>query len=80
MASQMSVQKAANILQELRDLQTEGVQLPYDATFILKMEAAGHVVDLDTGEITFNEADRPRNYTVTNLGEAALRWEEGDHV
>lgn len=79
MSQSMSIQKAAAVLQELRELEAEGVQLPYDPTFILRMEMAGHVVDLDSGTIMLCEADMPHGYTVTELGEAALRaWEEGD--
>lgn len=76
----MSLDQAVAILEELEGLQAEGVRLPYSPDFILKMELAGHVVDLDTGEIKLNEADRPQHLEVTELGRAAFRWEEGDDV
>lgn len=76
----MSLNQAVAILEELEGLQAEGVCLPYSPQFILQMEIRGHVVDLDTGEIKLNEADRPQYVEVTELGEevASLPWEEDE--
>jgi hypothetical protein len=40
------------LIQELLELaESEGLTLPYDPAFIAMMDRAGHVVDLETGEI-----------------------------
>lgn len=61
-------------VQELTDLaQQEGVRLPYSPSFIADMEALGYVVDLLTGELIWNEADRPQPLRVTEAGNLALK-------
>jgi len=58
----------------------KGITLPYAPAFIVAQEQAGHIVDLTTGAIVLGEGDRPQGYAVTELGEAALRWEADDDV
>ncbi|RIK36059.1 MAG: hypothetical protein DCC55_28480 [Chloroflexi bacterium] len=65
-------------IQALLDFaEAEGLELPYDPVFIAWMESKGHVVDLETSEIMFNQADRPVPYVVTPAGLAALQAGEG---
>lgn len=58
--------------------ESEGITLPYAPAFIVMQERAGHIVNLESGAIVLNAADQPAPYEVTELGEAALRGEEGD--
>jgi hypothetical protein len=48
----MNIQQAADILAELYDLERGGMALPLRPREILKIEMAGHTVDLTTGEVT----------------------------
>lgn len=67
------------VIQELLELaEAEGLTLPYDPAFIAWMESKGHVVNLETSEVLFNQADQPAPYVVTPAGLAALRAGEGD--
>lgn len=56
---------------ELLDWQAAtGLPLPLTAAEILTLEDAGHVVDLATGGILWNEADTPQRMELTVVGEA----------
>jgi hypothetical protein len=48
----------------------EGLTLPYPPELILRLEEAGHVVDLATGEILLGEGDRAYRWQWTPAGEA----------
>jgi hypothetical protein len=48
----------------------EGLTLPYAPELILRLEEAGHVVDLTTGEILLGEGDRAYLWQWTPVGEA----------
>mgnify|MGYP001255408346 FL=1 len=47
-----------------------GLPLPRPAEEILALEDAGHVVDLATGDILWEEADKPQRMELTVIGEA----------
>lgn len=47
-----------------------GSPLPLPAAQILALEDAGHVVNLATGDILWNEADKPQRIELTVIGEA----------
>jgi hypothetical protein len=47
-----------------------GSPLPRPAAQILALEDAGHVVNLATGDILWNEADKPQHWELTVIGEA----------
>ncbi len=57
----MSINDAAKVLQELRELQAQGMQLPYRPEFILQQEAQGRPVDLETGAINIIPGDSERH-------------------
>lgn len=46
--------------------------LPRPASEIVALEDAGHVVDLQTGDIFWHEAEKPQQVTLTTIGEATL--------
>lgn len=48
----------------------EGLTLPYPPATILRLEDAGHVVDLATGEILLGEGDQVYAWQWTVAGEA----------
>lgn len=50
--------------------EAEGLTLPYPPAMILRLEDAGHVVDLATGEILLGEGDRAYAWRWTAVGEA----------
>jgi len=47
-----------------------GAPLPRPAAQILALEDAGHVVNLATGDILWNEADKLQQWELTVIGEA----------
>jgi len=58
---------------ELLDWQAAtGLPLPRPAEEILALEDAGHVVNLATGDILWNEADKPQRIELTVIGEATF--------
>ena len=72
--------KPVGPLAELRDWELEtGRPLPYTPQQIERLEAAGHVVDLVTGEILLGGADlAPYEPADVETLLAALRVEEGE--
>ena len=57
--------KLQNNIEELIDLAAhEGLRLPMPAAEIAKLEAAGHVVDLVTGEVILHGADSAESHLV----------------
>lgn len=48
----------------------EGLTLPLPPETIIRLEDAGHIVDLRTGTVEVGEADRPYVWTWTPAGEA----------
>lgn len=50
--------------------ESEGITLPMTPQAICWLEDAGHVVDLDTGVVHFNEADRLYQWEWTPAGDA----------
>lgn len=60
-------------IQELLDLAiSEGLTLPMSPEAIIRLEDAGHVVDLATGAVVVGEGDRPYKTNLTVVGEATL--------
>jgi hypothetical protein len=49
---------------------TEGLTLPYPPAMIVRLEDAGHVVDLATGAVLLGEGNRPYRWQWTPAGEA----------
>ena len=67
----MSINDAVRALRELRELEQSGVKLPYRPAFILKQEAQGRVVDLETGGINIIPGDKAvYRPTAKGMGEA----------
>jgi hypothetical protein len=54
----MSINDAVKTLQELYELEAQGLVLPYAPTIILQQEILGNTVDLMTGEIVIGGVER----------------------
>jgi hypothetical protein len=50
--------------------EAEGLRLPYAPELIVRLEDAGHVVDLHSGAILLGEGARPYHWHWTPVGEA----------
>ena len=58
-------------IQELLEwAEAEGLELPMTPEAIIRLEDAGHVVDLRTGAVSVGEGDRPYKWQWTPAGEA----------
>ena len=56
-------------IEELQTLaEAEGLTLPFSPETIIRMEDAGHVVDLETGAVVVGEGERSYRLSATELG------------